>query len=229
MVNEVFASEETVALAKQKACDMLGVSEDQVEFEILQHPSKKMLGMFGGKQAQVKAVLKKSIAQKAVDYLKEILFYMGFSDLSVEVLSENSEECSIKIDGEDLGYIVGKHGETLDSLQYLVSIVANGDKKGKDFCKVRLEAGSYREKRRAVLERLGKNLAIRSVTLKKKVSLEPMKAYERRIIHTAVDTVDGACSWSEGEGEYRHVVVAPMDKEEIMEKEELEELKEIED
>ena len=74
MVNEVFASEETVALAKQKACDMLGVSEEQVEFEILQHPSKKVLGMFGGKTAQVKAILKKTIAQKAVKYLKEILF-----------------------------------------------------------------------------------------------------------------------------------------------------------
>ena len=214
MVNEVFASEETVALAKQKACDMLGVSEDQVDFEVLQHPSKKVLGMFGGKMAQVKAVLKKSVAQKAINYLKEILFYMGFPGLSIDTLSENSEECIIKIDGDGLGYIVGKHGETLDSLQYLVSIVANEKNKGKEFCKIRLEAGNYREKRKKVLENLGRHLATKAVTLKKRVNLEPMKAYERKIIHTSVDEVEGACSWSEGEGEHRHVVVAPKDKEE---------------
>ena len=212
MVNEVFASEETVALAKQKACDMLGVSEEQVEFEILQHPSKKVLGMFGGKTAQVKAILKKTIAQKAVKYLKEILFYMGFPNLSVDVLNESPEECEIKIDGEGLGYVVGKHGETLDSLQYLISIVANDKNKGKNFCKIRLEAGNYREKRRKVLENLGKHLASKAVKFKKRVNLEPMKAYERKIIHTSVDQVDGACSWSEGEGERRHVVVAPKEK-----------------
>lgn len=212
MVNEVFASEETVALAKQKACDMLGVSENQVEFEILQHPSKKMFGMFGGKEAQVKAVLKKSVSQKALNYLKEVLFYMGFPDFSTEILNESPEECEIKIDGDGLGFIVGKHGETLDSLQYLVSIVANDKNKGKDFCKIRLEAGNYREKRRKVLENLGKHLATKAVNFKKRISLEPMKAYERKIIHTSVDEVDGACSWSEGEGEYRHVVVAPKDK-----------------
>lgn len=222
MVNEVFASEETVALAKQKACDMLGVSEDQVEIEVLQYPSKKVLGMFGGKEAQVKAVLKKTIAQKAVTYLKEILFYMGLENLSVEILNETSEECSIKIDGEELGFIVGKHGETLDSLQYLVSIAANGNHKGKDFCKVRLEAGDYRDKRRRVLENLGKHLAIKAINFKKRVNLEPMKAYERKIIHTSVDEVDGACSWSEGEGERRHVVVAPKDRDKNENREEIE-------
>lgn len=217
MVNEVFASEETVALAKQKACDMLGVSEDQVEFEILQYPSKKVLGMFGGKTAQVKAILKKSVAQKAINYLKEILFYMGFPELNVDILNETPEECSIKIDGDGLGYIVGKHGETLDSLQYLISIVANEKNKGKNFCKIRLEAGNYREKRRKVLENLGKHLADKAINFKKRVDLEPMKAYERKIIHTSVDKIEGACSWSEGEGERRHVVVAPKEKEESKE------------
>ena len=84
MISEVFVSAETIALAKEKACKMLGVTEDKVEFEIRQFPSKKVLGMFGGKSAQIKAALKKSEAEKAVEFLKEIFFYMGLENLNVE-------------------------------------------------------------------------------------------------------------------------------------------------
>ena len=210
MINEVFASEETVELAKQKACDMLGVRDNEVEFEVLQQPSKKVLGMFGGKLAQVKAVLKKTPARKAEEFLKEVFFYMGLGDLFLEVTEDSPEHCDIRACGDKVGYIVGKHGETLDSLQYLASLVANSGKSSEEtFCKIRLEAGNYRENRKKVLESLGKNLAIRSRGLGKKLSLEPMKSYERKIIHTAIGNIDGVRSWSEGEGNMRHVVVMP--------------------
>ena len=210
MVKEVFASEETVALAKQKACEMLGAHEDDVEFEVIQFPEKKVFGMFGGKLAQVRATLKTTPGQKALEYLKEILYYMGLESVSAEISEETDEACDIKITGEDIGCIVGKHGETLDSLQYIVGLVANSKKSGSSFCKIRIEAGNYREKRKEILEELGKRIAKKALQTGRKINLEPMKAYERKIIHTAIDGMnEGVCSWSEGEGEHRHIVVAP--------------------
>lgn len=216
MINEVFASDETIALAKEKACKMLGASEDKVGFEVRQFPSKKVLGMFGGKLAQVRAFLKKTSAQKAVDYLKEIFFYMGLESIKIEITKEDDEWCEIKITGDDVGFIVGKHGETLDSLQYLSGLVANSNNAGGSVCKIRLEAGDYREKRKKTLEALGKNIAERAVKTGKKLSLEPMRSYERKIIHTSIGSVEGARSWSEGEGVRRHVVIAPKPKEQQM-------------
>lgn len=213
MVNEVFASDETVALAKQKACDMLGVSEQNVEFEVLRYPSKKVLGMFGGKMAQVRAVVKKTPAQKARDYLKEVLFYMGLGSLDVLILSENEESCDLKITGDTVGFVVGRHGETLDSLQYLAGLVANNKNQSGVFCKIRLEAGDYREQRKKTLEALGRRIAEKALRTGKKINLEPMRSYERKIVHTAIGDIPGTRSWSEDEGVGRHVVVAPDEQE----------------
>lgn len=210
MISEVFVSAETIALAKEKACKMLGVTEDKVEFEIRQFPSKKVLGMFGGKSAQIKAALKKSEAEKAVEFLKEIFFYMGLENLNVEIVSSNSEECELKIDGDGVRYILGHHGDTLDALQYIAGLAANEKNIVKPFCKVRLEAGDYREKRKKTLETLAQMLAQKAVSTGKKQSLEPMRAYERKIIHTFIGTLDGVKSWSEGENSSRHIVVSPV-------------------
>lgn len=207
MVNEVFASGETVALAKEKACDMLGVTEDKVDFEVLQFPSKKVLGMFGGKIAQVRAVIKQSPAQKATKFLKEIFFYMGMENLDVTTEKEESDYCYIKITGDDVKYIVGTHGDILDSIQYITCLVSN-NKNNKDFCKVRLEAGNYREKRYQTLERLGKRIAKQVLKSGDNFSFEPMRSYERKIIHDSVGEVEGVKSWSEGDGEHRYVVVS---------------------
>lgn len=210
MISEVFVSAETIALAKEKACKMLGVTEDKVEFEIRQFPSKKVLGMFGGKSAQIKAALRKSEAEKAVEFLKEIFFYMGLENLNVEIVSSNSEECELKIDGDGVRYILGHHGDTLDALQYIAGLAANEKNIVKPFCKVRLEAGDYREKRKKTLETLAQMLAQKAVSTGKKQSLEPMRAYERKIIHTFIGTLDGVKSWSEGENSSRHIVVSPV-------------------
>ncbi len=206
MINEVYASEETVALAKEKACNMLGVTEDKVEFEVLQFPSKKVLGMFGGKLAQVRAVLKQNIAEKAVKFLKEIFYYMGMEGLEVNIEKEEPDCCYLKITGDDVKFILGKHGDILDSIQYITGLVANS--KNKDFCKIRLEAGDYREKRMQTLEKLGKNIAEKVLKTGRRFSLEPMRSYERKIIHDSVGKVEGVKSWSEGEGDQRHIVIS---------------------
>lgn len=209
MVKEVYASEETVALAKRKACNMLGAEEKDVEFEVVQEPSKKLLGVFGGKPAQVRAVLRESVASKALKTLKEILYYMNLSSLETEIISEKDDICNLKISGDEVGYVVGKHGETLDALQYIVGLIANDKKSSKDFCRVRIEAGDYREKRKATLEALAQRMAHKALSSGKKFNLEPMRAYERKIIHSAVGEIEGARSWSEGEGRDRHIVIAP--------------------
>ena len=216
MVNEVFALEETVALAKQKACDMLGTEEKYVDFEVIQQPSKKVFGMFGGKLAQVKATLKKSPALRAVEYLKEVLFYMGFKDVSVKITSEGANYCEIKIDSDnkdDIKLIIGKHGSNLEALQYLAYFAANKKSDKDEFYKILLEAGNYRERRKEVLTDLAKRIADKSCLTHKIINLEPMKAYDRKIIHTAIGEIKGVKSWSTGEGERRHVVIAPSEDE----------------
>ncbi len=209
MINEVFASEETIALAKKKACEMLGAEEGNVGFEVIQNPAKKVLGMFGGKMAQVRAFLKQTPARRAKDYLKEMFYYMGMQSLNVTVETESAEVCDLKITGDDVKYIVGRHGETLDALQYISGLVANNKNSDGPFCRVRLEAGNYRENRKKVLEALARSVASKAIKSNKKVELEPMRSYERKIIHSTISEIFGVRSWSEGEGANRHIVAAP--------------------
>ena len=212
MVNEVFALDETVALAKQKACEMLGAEEKYVDFEVIQQPSKKVFGMFGGKLAQVKATLKKSPSLKALEYIKEVLFYMGFENISAKITVEESDFCEIKIDSDnqdDIKLIIGKYGSPLEALQYLTSLVANEKREKDEFYKIRLEAGNYKEKRKEVLTDLAKRIAEKASATHRIINLEPMKSYERKIIHTAIGEIEGVKSWSTGEREKRHIVIAP--------------------
>ena len=113
----------------------------------------------------------------------------------------------ISIAGDDVGFIIGHRGETLDALQYLAGLVANHVDEG--YYRISINIGNYREKREKTLEILGKKLAFKAVKTGTKTSLEPMNPYERRIIHTAVQKVKGATSWSEGESIHRHVVIGP--------------------
>lgn len=207
MIKEAFASEETVALAKKKACDILGVSEELIEFEVLQMPERKKLGLFGGKLAQVRAYVKLSPEEKTKEFLKEVLYYMGLESLKVEIDRQQDGECVVDIKGDDIKYIVGRHGETLDALQYLCSVVANNT--GSSFCKIRVNAGDYRERRKKALEALARRMAYRASETGKKVELEPMRSYERKIIHTVISEMAGVYSWSEDYDDKRHVVIAP--------------------
>lgn len=210
MIKEAFATEETVALAKRKACEFLGVDQDKVTFEVIQMPERKKFGLFGGKLAQVRAFIKETPADKAINYIKEILYYMGLESLEVEQTSFDENVCVITLKGRDLKYIVGKHGETLDALQYLSGLVANNSTERGSYCKIRLEAGEYRDKRRKSLEAYGRRKAYEAIKNGDRIDLEPMRSYERKIVHMAVKSVEGMDSWSEGQDENRHVVIAPI-------------------
>ena len=216
MVREAIATGETVEQAFENACVQLGVETVEAEFEVLELPEKKKLGLFGGKPAKVRAYIQSSPAQAAADYLQDLLQKMGLENVEISIHEEKNEEGTqngalLTMSGDDIGFVIGHRGETLDALQYLAGLVANHVDEG--YYRITLDIGNYREKRKETLEALGKKIALKAVKIGRNYPLEPMNPYERRIIHTAVQEVEGAKSWSEGEDIARHVVIGPVDGE----------------
>ena len=216
MVREAIATGETVEQAFENACVQLGVETVEAEFEVLELPEKKKLGLFGGKPAKVRAYIQSSPAQAAADYLQDLLQKMGLENVEISIHEEKNEEGTqngalLTLSGDDIGFVIGHRGETLDALQYLAGLVANHVDEG--YYRITLDIGNYCEKRKETLEALGKKIALKAVKIGRNYPLEPMNPYERRIIHTAVQEVEGAKSWSEGEDIARHVVIGPVDGE----------------
>ena len=206
MLREVIKEAETIEEAKNLAAEALGMPGAELQFEILQLPQKKTLGLFGGSPARVRAYFKISPAQQAAEYLKEILVRMGVPNPEIKII-EGEKGSTLEISGDNLGVIIGRRGETLDALQYLAGLVAN--RVDNSYYRITLNIGNYREKREQSLIGLAKKIARGAAKTGRKTSLEPMNPYERRIIHTAVQEVKGATSWSVGEEPYRHVIIGP--------------------
>lgn len=206
MVKEAIGTGETVLAAQEAACKELGVETHEAEFEVLQMPEKKLFGLFGGSPAKVRAYIATTPAQAAEEYLRDVLTHMGVND--VELTVEETEGGAVfNLIGDDVGIVIGRRGETLDALQYLTGLVANHV--DNSYYRVTLNTGNYREKREKTLEVLARKMALKAAKTGRKSSLEPMNPYERRIIHTTVQKVNGAISWSEGEDLARHVVIGP--------------------
>ncbi|MFQ9441760.1 MAG: RNA-binding cell elongation regulator Jag/EloR [Eubacterium ventriosum] len=161
----------------------------------------------GSKPAIIKAKKNQSVEDIAREFLNKVFTAM---ELTVKIdikIVENEKEniVNINIIGEDMGILIGKRGQTLDSLQYLVSLVIN--KECEKFNRVKLDTENYRERRKATLENLARNISLKVKRIKKPVALEPMKPYERRIIHSALQNDKFCTTKSEGDEPYRHVVV----------------------
>ena len=195
MIKEAIGVGETEVAAQEDACRQLGVETYEAEFEIIQRAEKKILGLFGGCPAKVRAFIKSSPADVAQDFLKNVLDAMGVEGVTLNATESEENGVVIDLEGEDVGSVIGRRGETLDALQYLTGLVANHVENS--YYKVTINTGDYREKREKTLEILGRKLAFKAVKTGYKTSLEPMNPYERRIIHTAVQKVSGATSWSE--------------------------------
>ena len=144
--------------------------------------------------------------EKTAKFVRDVLDNMGLAEIAVDTKAGDGA-LEFELSGEEEGFVIGRRGETLDALQYLASLVANHN--NEDYIKVTVNVGNYRDKREKTLEILGRKLAFKAIKTGKKTSLEPMNPYERRIIHTAVQKVNGAISWSEGENTARHVVIGP--------------------
>jgi len=210
MSKEILKEAATIEEAKALIAAELGVSEDAVNFTVVQEPEKKMLGLFGGTTAIVKGsvVAGGNAAAAAEAYLRGVLEAMGVTEYTLEV-SEQDNHCNITLDGENLGFIIGRRGETLDALQYLTGLVAN--RAGGSYNRVTLDIGNYREKREQALVALARRLGGQTARTGRRNSLEPMNPYERRIIHTTVQEMEGVISWSVGSDPNRHVVIGPSD------------------
>lgn len=206
MIKEAIKEAETIEEAKALALAELGVNEDKAQFEVLVQPEKKKFGLFGGSLAKVRVFYEETPTDIAKAYLADVLTKLGVTNVFIEA-TETEDGAEFDVNGDDIGFIIGHRGETLDALQYLTGLVVNHIHD--EYFRVIINIGNYREKREKTLEVLGRKLAFRACKTGEKVSLEPMNPYERRIIHTAVQKVRGATSWSEGENLQRHVVIGP--------------------
>ena len=187
-----------------QATVQLGITSDQLEYEVLDKGSTGFLGI-GSKNAVIKARKKFSIDENVVEFLSSIFDAMK---MEVEILvAVNEEEHIIEVElkGDDMGILIGKRGQTLDSLQYLTNLAIN--KHSDEYYKVKIDTEDYRKRRKETLENLAKNIAFKVKRTKRPVSLEPMNPFERRIIHSALQNDRYVTTHSEGDEPYRHVVV----------------------
>lgn len=187
-----------------QATVQLGITSDQLEYEVLDKGSAGFLGI-GSKNAVIKARKKFSIDENVVEFLSSIFDAMK---MEVEILvAVNEEEHIIEVElkGDDMGILIGKRGQTLDSLQYLTNLAIN--KHSDEYYKVKIDTEDYRKRRKETLENLAKNIAYKVKRTKRPVSLEPMNPFERRIIHSALQNDRYVTTHSEGDEPYRHVVV----------------------
>ncbi|MDD5944123.1 MAG: protein jag [Clostridia bacterium] len=203
-VDAVQKTGKTVDEAVSEALKELGIGREDAEIEVLEEGSRGFLGVFGAKDAVVKVKKKFDPEKTAKVFLKEMFIAMGLI-VNIETKLKD-KQLEIKISGDDMGVIIGKRGQTLDSIQYLVNLVVN--KGTAPYISVTLDTENYRERRKETLETLAYNLAKKAKHTGKNVVLEPMNPYERRIIHSALQNDRYVTTYSEGEEPYRYVVIA---------------------
>lgn len=195
----------TVDDALTNALIRLETTSDKIEYEVLDKGSSGILGIFNSKPAKIKVRKKNTTEDNVREFLDGVFAAMNMQ-VEIEIIfDKDAGNMSIDLSGLEMGVLIGKRGQTLDSLQYLASLVAN--KETDSYIRVKLDTENYRERRKETLEHLAKNIAYKVKRTKKSVSLEPMNPYERRVIHSALQNDKYVCTKSEGEEPFRHVVV----------------------
>ena len=197
-------SAKTVNDAITEACQKLTVTSDKLEHEVIEEGSAGFLGI-GSKPAVIKARVKSSVEDTAKDFLNEVFRAMNLAVVVDVKYDEADNSTEVDLSGDEMGVLIGKRGQTLDSLQYLVSLVVH--KNVENYIRVKVDTENYRQRRKETLENLAKNISYKVKRTKRPVSLEPMNPYERRIIHSALQNDKYVTTHSEGDEPYRHVVV----------------------
>lgn len=206
-MENIEVSAKTVSEAITEACTKLGVTSDRLDIQVIEEGSAGFLGI-GSKPAIIKVSVKEveiSLEESAKKFLYDVFSSMNMEAVINVKYDEDKKEMEIDLSGEDMGILIGKRGQTLDSLQYLVSLVVN--KNTDDYVRVKVDTENYRERRKETLENLAKNIAYKVKRTRRSVSLEPMNPYERRIIHSALQNDKYVTTHSEGEEPFRKVVV----------------------
>jgi spoIIIJ-associated protein len=195
----------TVDEALTNAMLDMGTTADNLEYEIIEKETSGFLGMFS-KPARIKVKIKQSLENTARSFLDKVFKAMNIKTEIEMLYNEENEMLEINLVGEDMGVLIGKRGQTLDSLQYLVSLVIN--RNSENYVKVKLDTENYRARRKETLENLANNIAYKVKRSRRSVTLEPMNPYERRIIHSALQNDKLIETYSEGEEPYRKVVIS---------------------
>ncbi len=192
--------------AVSEACIQFGVSSDKLDYKVIDKGSAGFLGI-GSKPAIIQATMKQMSLEEIVrKFLGDVFEAMKLEvEMNISVNEEN-RYVDIELSGTEMGILIGKRGQTLDSLQYLVSLVVN--KECDNYFRVKMDTENYRQRRRETLENLAKNLAFKVKRTRRSVSLEPMNPYERRVIHSTLQNDRNVTTKSEGEEPFRHVVIS---------------------
>ena len=197
-------SAKTVDDAITEASIKLGTTSDKIEVEVIEKGSTGFLGI-KSKPAIIKARKKNDTVDNIREFLENVFSAMNM-EVTIEIKkAEDDKVYEVELSGKEMGLLIGKRGQTLDSLQYLTNLAVNKHSDG--YIKVKLDTEDYRQRRKDTLENLAKNIAYKVKRTKRPVSLEPMNPYERRVIHSALQGDRYVETHSEGEEPFRHVVV----------------------
>ena len=194
----------TVEEAIEAALAELGLERDQVDYRVLEAPSKPLFGLLGGREAKVEVTIKKvEPIERAKLFIEKVTKAMHRL-VSISVIS-NEDAVTLNLKGDDLGILIGKHGQTLDALQYLTNLVAN--REGRERIRFIVDVEDYRKRRADTLQQLALRLADRVKRSGDRVVLEPMTPHERKIIHMSLQEDLRIETYSEGEEPFRRVVI----------------------
>ncbi|MCL6447981.1 MAG: protein jag [Armatimonadetes bacterium] len=195
----------TVEEAVASALADLGISQESAVIEVLEEPSKGLFGILGSRPARVRVSVRETPSYRARQLLEKIFEAMSLA-VNLEI-KEKDNDLLINLSGNGLGILIGRRGETLNALQYLVNLCVNKNQLQKT--KVILDVEGYRQRREQTLERLALRLAEKAKQRGRNIVLEPMNPQERRIIHTALQGRDDIYTYSEGEEPFRKIVISP--------------------
>ena len=204
-MNSIEIMGKTVEEAVELALQELGAEPDQIEVEVLEGATKGLFLGIGAKPAKVRVTVIEGVERKAVSLLNEIVGAMKM-DVNINI-SENKEFLHINLEGAELGILIGRRGETLDALQFLVNLAANKNQPKRK--RIVLDIEGYRNRRTETLNKLATKLANKAKQRGRSVVLEPMSSQERKIIHTALQGRDDISTFSEGSDPYRKIVISP--------------------
>lgn len=207
-MKQITATGQTVEAAVESALAQLETSKDRTEIQVIDGGKRGIFGIFGSRPAVVKVTMKIDPIEEAVNYLKKVANGLG-APIEVEVKQEG-KQVLLTLTGQKIALLIGKRGQTLNSLQYLTQLVIN--RYSNQFFTVILDAEDYRKRRNETLIQLAERLAEKAFRTKREIALEPMPSYERKVIHTALIGNKKIKTYSDGTDPYRHIVIAPVGK-----------------
>ncbi|EAE2762704.1 protein jag [Listeria monocytogenes] len=206
-MRDITAQGSNVEEAIQNALATLETTRDKVEVEVLDEGKKGIFGI-GSRLAMVKVIEKEDGIQVAIDYLLDVATKMG-AVITIDV-EEVGKDVKLQIKGDSLGMLIGKHGQTLNALQYLTQLIAN--KTTSQYKNIIVNVGDYRERRHETLVILANKMTDKALKTKRAVHLEPMPSFERKIIHAILSENEQIETHSEGRDPYRYIVIKPVRK-----------------